>query len=87
MCGSGFLNENFQAYILGLLKKHREMGKKDDDFLQRKAEDITWGHFEFDLKRTFDIYEGPSPRYRSIRTNGVLEERANGFANDYVIVP
>ncbi|KAK7917391.1 hypothetical protein PG985_010999 [Apiospora marii] len=87
MCGSGFLNESFQAYILGLLKKHREMSKKDDEFLQRKAEEITWTHFEFELKRSFDIYEGPSPRYRHIRTNGVIDDRANGFANDYVIVP
>ncbi|KAK8071232.1 hypothetical protein PG997_011435 [Apiospora hydei] len=85
MCGSSFLNENFQDHIFGLLKKHREIGKNDDVLLHRKAEEITWTQFEFTLKRSFDIYD--NPRYYHIRTNGLQDDRQHGFANGYVVVP
>jgi len=86
MCGSSFLNEEFQAYIVRLIKKHRVVGKKDEAWQQRKAAEITWTHFEFGLKRHLNIYDDNLKTF-SIRTNGLPDDHAHGFGNDYVIVP
>ncbi|KAK8876940.1 Hsp70 family protein [Apiospora arundinis] len=87
MCGSGFLNEEFQAYMVSRLKKHRMLHDKDDAWHQRKASEITWNHFEFHLKRYLNIYEENPLRNHNMRTDGLPDDRANGFATDHVRIP
>ncbi|KAK8068256.1 hypothetical protein PG996_007368 [Apiospora saccharicola] len=87
MCGSSFLNEKFQAYMLDRLKKHRIAGKKDETFLRRKSEEITYTQFEFYLKRSLDIYEDNPQPVLHISTYGIAPDKEQKFGDNHVEIP
>ncbi|KAK8073495.1 HSP70 family protein [Apiospora phragmitis] len=88
MCGSSFLNEKFQTYILGRLKKHKVASKKNDRFLRRKAEEITYTQFEFFLKRSLDIYEDDPPTFLGIGAFiGLSPDKEQMFGNNNMRIP
>ncbi|KAK8102516.1 hypothetical protein PG984_015662 [Apiospora sp. TS-2023a] len=87
MCGSSFLNEKFQAYMFDRLRKHRIAGKKDETFLRRKSEEITYTQFEFYLKRSLDIYEDNPQPVLHIGTYGIAPDKEQKFGDNHVEIP